>query len=119
MPTGTTKVTIMGGGISLTPAGSQTFFSSGTWTAPSRINSISLSGRGGSGNPGTAGNPGNPGGGGNGGGGRGGVGGSGNPGNAGAAANPTTFNAATVVGGSCYPITVASGGQVNISWCPQ
>ena len=90
MPAGTTRVTLFGG-VSITPGGSQTFNASGTWTAPAGISSVTATGRGGAGNPG----------------------------NAGAAANPTTFNAVPVVGGTSYPVTVASGGQVNISWNPQ
>jgi hypothetical protein len=54
-----------------------------------------------------------------GGGGRGNLGGPGNPGNPGSAANTTTYNSVSVTGGSSYPISVASGGFVNVSWNPQ
>ena len=140
MPTGTTKVTIMGGAV-LTPGGTQTFNTSGTWTAPVGITTVNLTGKGGAGNAGNAGNgggggsggggggggPGGPGVhssalGGTGGGGGGGGSGSGNPGspgNPGSAGNPSTFNAVTVVSGTSYPVSIASGGQVIVSWCPQ
>ena len=58
-------------------------------------------------------------GGGGGGGGRGGAGGSGGAGGAGGNANTTTFNCEAVTPGGSYPISVASGGNVNISWNPQ
>jgi hypothetical protein len=48
MPTGTTKVTMMGG-VTITPGGSQTFNASGTWVAPPGISSVSITGRGGGG----------------------------------------------------------------------
>ena len=116
MPTGTTKVTIMGGAV-LTPGGTQTFNTSGTWTAPVGITTVNLTGKGGAGN---AGNAGNGGGGGSGGGGGGsGSGNPGSPGNPGSAGNPSTFNAITVVSGTSYPVSIASGGQVIVSWCPQ
>ena len=74
------------------------------------------------GGPGGSGGYGNCGvrfGGGGGGGGGGNPGSPGGPGNPGSAGNPSTFNAVTVVGGCSYPITVASGGQIVVSWCPQ
>ena len=40
MPTGTTRVTMMGG-VALAPGGSQTFNTSGTWTAPVGITTVS------------------------------------------------------------------------------
>jgi len=60
--------------------------------------------------------------GGAGGGGRGGAGnagGTGGAGGAGACANPTTHNCVPVTPGCSYPITVACGGSVTISWNPQ
>jgi hypothetical protein len=61
----------------------------------------------------------NSGAGGAGGGGRGNLGNPGSAGNAGSAANPTTQSSVPVTGGSGYPISVASGGQIVISWNPQ
>ena len=58
-------------------------------------------------------------GGGGGGGGRGNVGGAGGAGNPGSAGTPTTFNSVPVSPGASYPISVATGGQVNISWNAQ
>lgn len=60
--------------------------------------------------------------GGGGGGGRGNVGnagGAGGAGGTGAAGTPTTFNCVPVTPGCSYPITVACGGSVTISWNPQ
>ena len=51
------------------------------------------------------------------GGGRGTAGSAGNPGNPGSAANPSTSNCVTVVGGAAYP--VVANGPVTVSWCPQ
>jgi hypothetical protein len=59
------------------------------------------------------------GGGGGGGGGRGAVGNPGGAGGSGGAANTTTVNCITVTPGSPYPISVASGGNVTISWNAQ
>jgi hypothetical protein len=56
---------------------------------------------------------------GGGGGGRGDVGNPGNSGNPGAAANTTNYSCVSVTGGASYPVTVASGGQVVVSWNPQ
>ena len=56
---------------------------------------------------------------GGGGGGRGATGNAGSSGNPGSAANPTSYNCQSVSPGASYPVTVASGGQVNISWNPQ
>jgi len=55
---------------------------------------------------------------GGGGGGGGGVGNPGNPGNPGSAGNPSTSNCVPVTTG-CYPVTVPTNGQVNISWNTQ
>ena len=96
MPTGTTRVTLFGG-VSLTPGGTQTFNSPGTFTVPVGISSVTVIGKGGTGNPG------NP-------------GGAGNPGSTG---TPSTFNAVPVSPGTSYPIAVGPSGQVNISWNPQ
>lgn len=59
------------------------------------------------------------GGGGGGGGGRGQLGGSGGTGNPGGAASPASYNCLPVTPGGSYPIVVASGGQVKISWPAQ
>lgn len=66
-------------------------------------------GGGGYGSLGNAGSGGNPGAG----------GGAGSAGNPGSAANNTAFNCVAVNSGGSYPICVASGGQVVISWDPQ
>ena len=66
-----------------------------------------------------------PGRGGNGGGGGGGrgnagnAGGGGNAGGSGSAASPSTVNCISVTPGGSSPVTVASGGQIVISWNPQ
>ncbi|MDC1355590.1 hypothetical protein N8205_01965, partial [Flavobacteriaceae bacterium] len=65
MPIGTSKTGIMGAGI--TPGGSETFNSTGTFCVPSGITKVNLSGYGGVGGAGGDGNPGGPGAGGNGG----------------------------------------------------
>jgi hypothetical protein len=70
MAIGTSKIGVLGGGG--IPAGSQTFNSPGTFSAPVGLSKVTISGRGGSGNSGNAGasgNSGNPGNGGAGGGG--------------------------------------------------
>ena len=79
MAIGTSKIGVLGGGG--IPAGTQTFNSPGTFSAPLGLSKVTVSGRGGSGNSGSAGNPGNSGnagqnasGGGGGGGGRGEIG---------------------------------------------
>lgn len=59
------------------------------------------------------------GGGGGGRGGAGGAGGSGGTGGSGSAGTPSTFNCVSVTPGGSSPITVASGGQIVISWNPQ
>jgi hypothetical protein len=96
MPTGTTRVTLFGGSGGI-PAGSQTFNTSGTFSAPVGLRTANLSARGGSGNPG------NP----------------GNPGNAGNSGTSGTQNAISVTGGTSYPVTVGPGGFATISWSAQ
>jgi hypothetical protein len=44
---------------------------------------------------------------------------SGNPGNAGSVGTSGGQSCLTVTSGSSYPVTVGSGGFVNISWNPQ
>jgi hypothetical protein len=58
-------------------------------------------------------------GGGGGGGGAEGSGVGGNPGNPGSAANPTAINSVGVTPGGSYPISIASGGTIVITWNPQ
>lgn len=56
MPAGTPKVALFGGKV-LTPGGTQTFNSPGTFTVPTGITSVNITGKGSPGNPGNAGNP--------------------------------------------------------------
>ena len=60
MPTGTTKVTLFAGE-SITPGGTVVFNASGTWIAPKRVTTVSITGKGGNGTPGNPGQPGNAG----------------------------------------------------------
>ena len=50
MPIGTSKTGVMGGG--LAPGGTETFNSSGTFTAPAGITSVNVTGNGAAGNAG-------------------------------------------------------------------
>jgi hypothetical protein len=74
MPAGTPKVNIFGGK-KIVPGGTQTFNTTGTFTVPTGVKKVNITGRGGSGNPGNPGNssPGSPAGANGGGGGGGGT----------------------------------------------
>ena len=105
MPIGSSKVGVMGAG--LTPGGSETFNTSGTFVVPTGISEVSVTGLGGTGNPGSPGNPGVYGSGGSGGyavsGGGAGAGAPRVDGNSGTAGNPGTASTAlglTFPGGS-------------------
>ena len=65
MPIGTSKSGLLGAGV--VPGGSETFNSSGTFTAPAGVTTVNLSGYGAPGNAGASGNAGSPGAGGAGG----------------------------------------------------
>lgn len=67
MPIGTSKLSL--GGKAIVLAGSQTFNTSGTFSAPIGLTKVSITGTGGTGNSGNPGNAGNAGAGGSGGGG--------------------------------------------------